>query len=69
MLAGIEDAVNQRADIISLSLGTLVDITTGDGVGLKATFDQVVHAASNAGVILIASAGNDGYNLGNSKHI
>jgi subtilisin family serine protease len=64
VLAGIEDAVANRADIISMSLGTLVDITTGDGAGLQATFDQVTHAAANAGVILIASAGNDGYNLG-----
>ena len=69
VLAGIEDAVAQRADIISLSLGTLVDITTGDGAGLKATFDQVTHAAANAGVIIIASAGNDGYNLGNQRYI
>ena len=69
VLAGIEDAVAQRADIISLSLGTLVDITTGDGAGLQATFDQVTHAAANAGVILIASAGNDGFNLGNQRYV
>jgi subtilisin family serine protease len=69
VLAGIEDAVAQRADIISMSLGTLVDITTGDGAGLQATFDQVTHAAANAGVILIASAGNDGYNLANRRYI
>ena len=69
VLAGIEDAVTQHADIISMSLGTLVDITTGDGAGLQATFDQVTHAASNAGVILIASAGNDGFNLGNQRYI
>jgi len=69
VLAGIEDAVAQRADIISLSLGTLVDITTGDGAGLQATFDQVTHAAANAGVILIASAGNDRFNLGNQRYV
>jgi subtilisin family serine protease len=69
VLAGIEEAVAQHADIISMSLGTLVDITTGDGAGLQATFDQVTHAAANAGVILIASAGNDGYNLGNQRYI
>ena len=69
VLAGIEDAVQQHADIISMSLGTLVDMTTGDGAGLKATFDQVTHAAANAGVILIASAGNDGFNLGNQRYL
>jgi len=69
VLAGIEDAVQQHADIISMSLGTLVDMTTGDGAGLKATFDQVTHAAANAGVILIAAAGNDGVNLGNQRYL
>ena len=33
VLQGIEDAITNRADVISLSLGTLVDITTGDGAG------------------------------------
>ncbi len=69
VLAGIEDAVNQRADIISMSLGTLVDISTGDGAGLKATFDHVTHSAANAGLILVASAGNDGFNLGNQRYV
>jgi subtilisin family serine protease len=69
VLAGIEDAVSSHADIISLSLGTLVDITTGDGAGIQATFDQVTHAAANAGVVLIASAGNDGYNLTNQRYV
>ena len=52
-----------------MSLGTLVDITTGDGAGLKATFDHVTHAASNAGIILIAAAGNDGFNFSNQRYI
>ena len=69
VLAGIEAAVQQHADIISMSLGTLVDMTTGDGAGLKVTFDQVTHAAATAGVILIASAGNDGFNLGNQQYL
>jgi len=69
VIAGIEDAVAQRAEIVSMSLGTLVDIATGDGAGLQATFDQVTHAAANAGVILIASAGNDGFNLANQQYL
>ena len=64
VIQGIEDAVANRADIISLSLGTLVDITTGDGAGLEATFNHVTQAAFNAGTILIAAAGNDGFSLG-----
>ena len=69
VIQGIEDAVQNRADIISMSLGTLVDITTGDGAGVKATFDHVTHAAANAGVILIAAAGNDGFNFSNQKYV
>ena len=69
VLAGIEDAVQQHADIISMSFGTLVDMTTGEGAGIKAVFDQVTHAAANAGVILIASAGNDGFDLSNQRYL
>jgi lantibiotic leader peptide-processing serine protease len=69
IIAGIEDAVASHADIISLSLGALVDVTTGDGAGLKAAFDQVTYAAAQQGVLLIASAGNDGLNLANPQYI
>ena len=69
VLQGIDDAVANRADIISLSLGTLVDITTGDGAGLKATFDHATQAAFNAGTILIAAAGNDGFDLSNAHYV
>ncbi len=69
VLQGIEDAVASHADIISLSLGTLVDITTGDGTGLKATFDHATHAAFTAGTVLIAATGNDGFNLSGPQYI
>jgi subtilisin family serine protease len=69
VIQGIEDAVANRADVISMSLGTLVDVTTGDGAGLKATFDQATHAAFNAGVVLIAAAGNDGLSLANARYL
>ena len=69
VLKGIDDAVANHANIISMSLGTLVDITTGDGAGLKATFDRATHAATNAGVLLIAAAGNDGFNFANPNYI
>ena len=69
VIQGIEDAVTNRADIISMSLGTLVDITTGDGAGLLTTFNHVTHAAANAGVILIAAAGNDGFSLANQRFV
>ena len=69
LLQGIEDAMSNNADIISMSLGTTVDLTTGEGAGLQAAFDRVTYAASQAGIILIAAAGNDGYDLTNPRYI
>jgi subtilisin family serine protease len=69
VIAGIDDAVANHADIVSLSLGALVDVTTGDGAGLQAIFDQVTYAATQEGVVLIAAAGNDGLNLSNPQYI
>lgn len=69
VIQGIDDAVAEHADIISLSLGTLVDLETGDGAGLQAMFDQVTEAAAQAGVILVASAGNDGFDLSNARYV
>lgn len=69
VLKGINDAVANHADIISFSLGSIVDLSTGDGAGLKATFDSATHAAANAGVVLVAAAGNDGLDLSNPRYI
>jgi subtilisin family serine protease len=69
VIQGIQDAIAQHADIISLSLGTLVDLETGEGAGLQATFDRVTYAANQAGTVVIASAGNDGVNLNNPRYI
>ncbi len=69
VLAGIDDATANGANIISMSLGTLVDITTGEGAGLKTLFDRATHAAANAGVLLIAAAGNDGFNFANQQYV
>jgi subtilisin family serine protease len=69
VIQGIQDAINQKAGVINLSLGTLVDLDTGEGAGLLATFDRVTYAASQAGSVLIASAGNDGVNLTSPRYI
>jgi hypothetical protein len=63
VLQGINDAVANHADVIALSLGTLVDTSTGEGAGLKAAFDQATWAATQAGSVVIAALGNDGLNL------
>ena len=62
-LQGIEDALAAKANVISISLGTLVDLSTGDGAGWKASFDQVTYAAQQAGAVIVAAAGNDGLDL------
>jgi lantibiotic leader peptide-processing serine protease len=69
VIQGIEDAIAQHADVINLSLGTLVDLNTGEGAGLQATFDRVTYAASQAGAVVIASAGNDGLSLANPRYL
>ncbi|HEY0263613.1 MAG TPA: S8 family serine peptidase [Granulicella sp.] len=69
VLQGIEDAVEQHADVISMSLGSMVDLTTGDGAGLKTLFDQAAYAAEQTGTVLVAAAGNDGFDLSNPRYI
>lgn len=68
IMQGIEDAIANHADIISLSVGATVDLTTGEGAGLKAAFDQVTNDAAQAGVVVIASAGNDGLDLSDPRY-
>ena len=63
VLQGIDDAVANHADIIALSLGTLVDTSTGEGAGLKSAFDQATYAATQSGAVVIAALGNDGLDL------
>jgi len=69
VLQGIDDAITQHADIINLSLGTLVDLDTGEGAGLQSLFNQATWAATQAGAVVIASAGNDGLDLSNPRYI
>jgi lantibiotic leader peptide-processing serine protease len=69
VIQGIEDAMANRADVISMSLGVTVDLSTGEGAGLKATFDQITYAAEQAGVVLVASAGNDGFDYSNTQYV
>ena len=69
VLKGIDDAVTQKADIVVLSLGSIVDLTTGDGAGWKAQFDSVTYTATQAGTILVAAVGNDGLNLSGGQFL
>jgi len=69
VLQGIDDAVANHADIISLSLGTLVDISTGDGAGWKSQFDAVTRTAAQSGTVIVAALGNNGLQLPNGTLI
>ena len=69
VIQGIDDAIANHADVISMSLGAIIDLSTGDGAGVKAAFDRVTYAASQAGAVLIAAAGNDGYDLSNPRYV
>jgi subtilisin family serine protease len=69
VMQGIEDAMANHADIISLSVGATIDLTTGEGAGLKAAFDQITNAATQAGIVIVASAGNDGLDLSDPRYI
>jgi subtilisin family serine protease len=69
VIQGIDDAVANHADVISMSLGVTVDLSTGDGAGVKAAFDRVTYAATQAGAVVIAAAGNSGYDLSNPRYV
>ncbi|GAC1358213.1 MAG: hypothetical protein NVSMB3_05220 [Acidobacteriaceae bacterium] len=58
-----------HADVISMSLGTIVDLSTSEGAGLKAAVDRVTYAASQSGLVLVAAAGNDGWDLSNPRFV
>jgi subtilisin family serine protease len=69
VLQGIDDAIAQKADVIVLSMAVTLDLYSGDAAGLKASFDRVTHAASEAGVVLVAAAGNDAFNFANTRYV
>ncbi len=69
VIQAIDDAITNRADVISLSIGVTADLSTGDGAGLLAAFNQITYAADKANIVLVASAGNDGLDLSNPRYV
>jgi minor extracellular serine protease Vpr len=59
-IAAIEAAINEGADIISMSLGGILD-TTNEPLA------EAVNRALDAGVIVVAAAGNDGPLIGSIR--
>ena len=56
ILAGINWALQNKAAVISMSLGSAV----APGQGFKQAYEQAATAALNAGCLLVAAAGNSG---------
>ena len=56
ILAGINWAIQNRAIVISMSLGAPVQ----PGQGFKQAYEQAAQAALNAGALIVAAAGNSG---------
>jgi subtilisin family serine protease len=56
ILAGINWAIQNRAVVISMSLGAPV----APGQGFKQAYEQAAQAALNAGALIVAAAGNSG---------
>jgi subtilisin family serine protease len=69
VLQGIDDAIANKADVISFSLGSIIDLDSGDGAGWQASFNSVTNAAANAGIVLVAAAGNDGLDLSGGRYV
>ncbi len=69
VLAGISAASSQKADVISLSVGGLVDSYSGEGAGVIAAFNRAAYVATNGGALVIAAAGNDGESLDNNRYV
>ena len=69
VMQGIDDAITNHADVISLSIGTTADLSTEDGTALLAAFSSITYAAEQANVVLVASAGNDGFDLSNPEYV
>jgi len=66
-IQGIQDASTNHADVVSMSLGAAIDMSTGKGAALKATFDRITKTATETSLVLVAAAGNDRFNLSNPR--
>lgn len=65
---GIRYAVANGADVVNLSVGGLPVVTQlGTRAALKSDLSRALDAAADAGVLVVASAGNDGLPLCNHK--
>ena len=59
IIAALERAVTDGADVVSMSFG---------GIGFSIPFKQAIHAAFQAGIVLVASAGNTPIVVAGARH-
>ena len=59
IIAGLEASVDNGADVVSMSFG---------GVGFSVALKQAIQAASDAGLVLVASAGNTPSKVVGARH-
>lgn len=63
VIAGIDWAVNNNADVINMSLGGTVDLTIPGAKDLVKLIQKAVLRANLKGTVVVASAGNDAVDL------
>lgn len=63
IIAGITWAADQRADVINMSLGGIVDLTNPDARQIVRLLERAILRANAKGSVVIASAGNDTLDL------
>jgi lantibiotic leader peptide-processing serine protease len=69
VIEGIQTASDQHADIISMSVGGLIDSYSGEGEGVIESFNRATYLATQAGSLLIAAAGNNGEDLDGNEFV
>jgi subtilisin family serine protease len=67
VIDAITDAANDAHDVISLSIGTYLIKSEEEEKLLIRAYDRAVKYAKSKGSVVIASAGNDGFNLDELK--
>jgi len=63
VIAGIVYAAFQGADVVNMSLGAYIDLREPGARQLVRVLQRAVNFARRRGVVVVASAGNDGINL------
>ncbi len=69
IIYGIFVAAKFNADVINMSLGGFVQETNPANAPLLAILQEVIDIARARGTIVVASSGNDGYNMGDIREL